>query len=276
MVDDAVAWISITCDEANLPDELIETYRAFGPRLAALPPCGECGDLTAGCLGGGACRRANLAASAAWAPFEVDSDEYEDPPVVERRARAVLPVLALEPDLTAYVRLGREFGQRLVAWGRPDDALAVWRDVVVNCAARDVPSLAEETYYFAEALAVAKRYLEASVIAAPAVEATRQQGQPELFWGLADHLASYLERTGRLQEAMRLWREAIDAGSDIPNTFDRLSLALERAGNPHAAATVCEIGLSRFSRAVRGRFKYAQQLERRAERCRAKIHERGT
>jgi tetratricopeptide (TPR) repeat protein len=275
-VDDAVTWVSIACDEANLPDELVAIYQAFGPRLAALPPCGECGDLTAGCQGGDACRRGNLAASAAWAPFEVDfdSDEFEDPAVVERRARAVLPLLALERDLTAYVRLGREFGQRLVAWGRTDDALAVWRDVVVNCAGRDVPSLTEETNYFAEALAAAKRYMEASVIAAPAVEAARQQGRPELFWQVADHLASYLERTGRLEEAMRLWREAIDAGSDIPTTFDRLSLALERAGSPDAAATVCETGLSRFSRAVR-RFKYAQQLERRAERCRAKIHERG-
>ena len=124
-VDDAVTWVSITCDEANLPDELVGIYQAFGPRLAALPPCGECGDLTAGCLGGGACRRANLAASAAWAPFEVlfDSDEDEDPPVVERRARAVLPVLAWERDLTAYVRLGREVGQRLVAWDRTDDGV---------------------------------------------------------------------------------------------------------------------------------------------------------
>jgi tetratricopeptide (TPR) repeat protein len=271
-VDDAVTWVSITCDEANLPDELVAIYQAFGSRLAALPPCGECGDLTAGCLGGGACRRANLAASAAWAPFAVDSDsdEYEDPPVVERRARAVLVVLALERDLTAYVRLGREFAQRLVAWGRSDDALAIWRDVVVTCAGRDVPSLAEETDHFAEALAAAKRYAEASVIAAPAVEAARHQGRPELFWRVADHLASYLERTGRLEEAMSLWREAIDAGSDLPNTFDRLSLALERAGDPGAAATVCETGLSRFSRVAR-RYKYAQQLEKRAERCRAKI-----
>jgi tetratricopeptide (TPR) repeat protein len=276
-VDDAVAWVSVTCSEANLPDELIETYRAFGPRLAALPPCGECGNLAHGCLGGGACRRADLAASAAWAPFEVDfdSDESEDPAVVERRARAVLPVLALERDLTAYVRLGREFSQRLVAWGRSDDALALWGDVVVNCAGRDVPSLAEETDHFAEALAAAKRYVEASVIATSAVDTVRQQGRPEVFWRVADHLAAYLERTGRLEEAMSLWREAIDAGSDIPNTYDRLSLALERAGSLDAAATVCETGLSRFSRVVR-RYKYAQQLERRAERCRAKIQEGGT
>ena len=62
-VNDAVTWINITCDDAHLPDELIATYQAFGPRLAALPPCGECGDLTSGCLGGGACTRANRAAT---------------------------------------------------------------------------------------------------------------------------------------------------------------------------------------------------------------------
>jgi Exonuclease len=56
-VDDAVRWVSVTCDDANLPDELIETYRTFGPRLAALPPCGECGNLTTGCLGGAPARK---------------------------------------------------------------------------------------------------------------------------------------------------------------------------------------------------------------------------
>ena len=154
-VNDAVTWIAITCDDANLPDELIATYQAFGPRLAALPPCGECGDLTTGCLGGGACTRANLAASAAWAPFDVDFDagEAEDPELVERRARAVLPLLAGERDLAPYVRLGAELGGRLVAWGRVDDALAVWHEVVAGCAGRDVPSLVDETDRFAEALA---------------------------------------------------------------------------------------------------------------------------
>src|SRR5207249_4782152 len=80
---------------------LVATYQAFGPRLAALPPCGECGDLTNGCLGGGACTKADLATRAAWAPFEVDFDagEQEDPEVVERRARAVLLLLPQERDL---------------------------------------------------------------------------------------------------------------------------------------------------------------------------------
>jgi hypothetical protein len=51
-VDDAVRLIYLTCDEADLPDKLIEAYQTFGPRLAALSPCGQCGDLTTGCLGG--------------------------------------------------------------------------------------------------------------------------------------------------------------------------------------------------------------------------------
>jgi tetratricopeptide (TPR) repeat protein len=87
---------------------------------------------------------------------------------------------------------------------------------------------------------------------------------------VADHLASYLERAGRLDQAMTLWREAIEAGSDIPNTFDRLSLALERAGDRNAAIQVYETGLARFSRVVR-RYKYVQQIERRVERYRARI-----
>jgi hypothetical protein len=90
MVDDAVTWISIACDDAQLPDELISAYQAFGPRLAALPPCGECGDLKSGCLGGSACMRADLASRAAWAPFHLDLDagEDENPELVEGRARA--------------------------------------------------------------------------------------------------------------------------------------------------------------------------------------------
>jgi hypothetical protein len=155
-------------------------------------------------------------------------------------------------------------------WGRGDAAVAVWQKMAAGCAGRDVPNLVEETDRFAEALAAAKRYLDAAVVAAPAVEEARQQARPELFWRVADHLAYYLERTGRLDQAVSLWREAIEAGSDIPNTFDRLSLALERAENASAAVQVCEIGLARFSHVVRG-YKYAQQIERRAERCRAKV-----
>jgi hypothetical protein len=86
---------------------------------------------------------------------------------------------------------------------------------------------------------------------------------------MADHLASYLEHAGRLEQAMGLWREAIDGGSNVPRTFDRLSLALDRAGNPGAAAEVCETGLTRFPHEAR-RDKLVQQIEKRAQRCRAK------
>jgi hypothetical protein len=57
--------------------------------------------------GGDACMKADLTSAAAWATFHVDFDagEDEDPQVVERRARAVLPQLAAERDLTEYVRL---------------------------------------------------------------------------------------------------------------------------------------------------------------------------
>ena len=270
-VDDAVTWIRITCDEAELPDELITTYQTFGPRLAALPPCGECGGLTIGCLGGGACMKADLASATAWAIFRVDfeSGAGEDPEIVEKRARAVLPLLAGERDLAAYVRLGAQFGGRLVAWGRAEDALALWDDVVAGCADRDVSNLADDTDRFAETLAAAKHYADAARVAEPAVEAARRLGRPELFWRIADHFAFYLERTGRLEEAMRLWHEAISVGSNVPRTFDRLSLALDRAGNPEAAARVCERGMGRFSIEKR-RTKLVQQIEKRGQRCRAK------
>lgn len=270
-VADAVTWIGITCDDADLPDKLIETYQQFGPRLAVLPPCGECGDLTTGCLGGRTCMKADLASPSAWATFRVDFEagENEDPEVVERRARAVLPLLAGERDLAAYVRLAAQFGGRLVTWGRAEDALALWDDVVAGCADRDVPNLAEDTDRFAETLAAAKHYADAARVAEPAIEAARQQARPELFWRIADHFGLYLERVGRLEEAMALWQESIDAGSAIPRTFDRLSLALDRAGNPTAAAQVCEIGLERFSKDAR-RTKLVQQIEKRGQRCRAK------
>jgi tetratricopeptide (TPR) repeat protein len=217
------------------------------------------------------CIKADLASPAAWATFRVDFEagENEDPEVVERRARAVLPLLAGERDLAAYVRLGAQFAGRLVAWRRAPEALAVWDEVVARCAGRDVPTLTEDTDRFAEALAAVKQYADAAMVARPAVEAARQQGRPEHFWRIADHFSAYLERIGRLEEAIGLWHEAVNTGSNIPRTFDRLSLALDRAGNPKAAAEVCEMGLARFTNDAR-RTRLVQQIEKRGQRCRAK------
>lgn len=271
-VDDTVTWIGVTCDEAQLPDELIEIYQTFGPRLAALPPCGECGDLTTGCLGGTACTRAVLAWDVVWSILDAETEAgVSDIELVERRVRAVFPILEMERDHTAYVGLGFEFGQRLVERGRYKHAVSAWLDIVDRCAGQDVPTFIDNADRLAVALATAKRYEEASVVGATATDAARQQAWPGLFWQTADHLGYYLERAGRLEEAIDLWREAIDAGSDRPNTFDRLSLALERGGQPGAAMQVCETGLARFPREMR-RFKYVEQIARRAERCRAKTH----
>jgi hypothetical protein len=204
-VNDAVTWIDITCDDAHLPDELIATCQAFGSRLAALPPCGECGDLTTGCLGGGACTRANLTAGAAWAPSDVDFDagDEEAPELVERRARAVLPLLARERDPASYVRLGAELGGRLVAWGRVDDALAIWHEMVAGCAGRDEPGLVDETDRFAEALGAAKRYADAAEVAEPAFEAARRSMAAATSPGRnlqAEHRAATTFRRRRLRD----------------------------------------------------------------------------
>ena len=45
-----------------------------------------------------------------------------------------------------------------------------------GCANRDVPSLAEQADRLAEAFARAKRYVEASVVAGPTVDAARSKG----------------------------------------------------------------------------------------------------
>jgi hypothetical protein len=107
------------------------------------------------------------------------------------------------------------------------------------------------------------------VVAVPAVEAARQQGRPEFFWRLSGHLSNYLQRTGQPEQAMVLWREAITVGGSLPRTFDRLSLAPDRADNPCAAAEVCEIRLAHFPNEAR-RSKLVQQIDKRGYRCRAK------
>ena len=68
---------------------------------------------------------------------------------------------------------------------------------------------------------------------------------------------------------MGLWHEATSVGSSVPRTFDRLSLALDRAGKPEAAAEVCERGMERFLAEGR-RNKLVEQIEKRGQRCRAK------
>jgi hypothetical protein len=248
---DAVWELTYACHEADMAEALIDAYRRFGPRLAALAPCGSCGNLTEGCRGGRACRTADLAGEAAWEPFHTGFDADgepvpEDPARVERLARAVLPLLAAERVLDGYVQAASRFVQELLEWSRPDEVLWVWTQVTGRCAGRDVPGLAEQAGRVAKALAHAKRFADACTVIAPAVAWARQQANPELLWQLGDDLGFWLERVGRPDEALVLWRELVDAGSDVLRTYDRLSLALDRAGDPAAAARVVRTGLGRF------------------------------
>jgi tetratricopeptide (TPR) repeat protein len=273
-VNHAVLGIESVCHGADLPEVLIEAYQRFGSRLAALPPCGSCGDLTIGCRAGRACHEADLAVPASWAPFDVAFDAdmnllAEDPAQVERRARAVLPLLAAERTLDSYAQAASTFAQRLTEWGRADEALAVWAEATAHCASRDVPGLPEQADRFAAALAHAKRFADACAVAEPAVAWARQQADPAQLWKLGDDYGFWLERAGRLNEAVTLWRELVDAGSDVLRTFDRLSLALDRAGDPAAAAQVVQTGLGRFNRHVRASTS-VQRLEQRGIRCQAK------
>ena len=54
-----------------------------------------------------------------------------------------------------------------------------------------------------------------------------------------------LEREGRLEEAMKLWRDAFKEGSHDPETIQRLSMHLERAKEYGAAAEVIREALAR-------------------------------
>lgn len=266
-INDAITWLDITCTDANLPDELIEAYCLWGQRVAALPPCDECGDLASGCRGGRTCKTADLATHASRAVFHIDfnSNESEDPQLVEQRARTVLPLLAQESNPAAYAELGFEFSQRLVSWSRPNDALTMWRSIITRATDHEA-ELAENSDRLAQAFAAAKRYEEAITVANVAVQMARHQARPETFWRAADSLGTCLERVGRLEEAKQYWLQAIDAGSDIANTFDRLSLALERAADYATAAHICQTGWDRFSKEVR-RFKYAEKIKQRGEKC---------
>lgn len=273
-INDAITWLDITCTNANLPDELIDAYCSWGQQLAALPPCGECGDVTSGCHGEYVCETADLASRASRAVFHSDfnlnESESENPELVERRARTVLSLLAQESNPAAYAELAFKFSQRLVSWSRPDDALTVWHSIIARAADHECAGLAKNSDRLARTFAAVKRYGEAITIARSAVEMARRLTRPEIFWWASDSLGSCLERVGRLEEAKQYWFQAVDAGSDITNTFDRLSLALERAADYSTAAHICQIGWGRFSKEVR-RYKYAEKIQQRGERCRAKL-----
>ena len=76
----------------------------------------------------------------------------------------------------------------------------------------------------------------AEAVAQWAVERAASDGDKEGRWAAVGDLGRILERAGRLDEAVKVWRDAFDEGSRDPDTAGRLSMQLERAKD-YAAAT---------------------------------------
>ncbi|MGA7894158.1 MAG: DnaJ domain-containing protein [Candidatus Sulfotelmatobacter sp.] len=77
------------------------------------------------------------------------------------------------------------------------------------------------------------------------VERAASDGDKEGRWAAVGDLGRILERAGRLDEALKAWRDAFDEGSRDPDTAGRLSMHLERAKDYAAATAVIREALSR-------------------------------
>jgi len=84
-------------------------------------------------------------------------------------------------------------------------------------------------------------------------------------WAGIGDLGRILERSGRLEEAMKHWRAAFNEGSRDPETITRLSMHLERAKNYGAAAEVIREALTRRLPA-----NTEEALQKRLARCEEK------
>jgi tetratricopeptide (TPR) repeat protein len=81
-------------------------------------------------------------------------------------------------------------------------------------------------------------------------------------WAAIGDLGRILERIGRLEEAMKLWRDAFNEGSRDPETVTRLSMHLERAKEFGTAAQVIREALARRLPA-----SVEEALRKRLARC---------
>lgn len=265
-IDEAVNWLCIICNEAGLSDVLIENYCRWGPQLALLPACGQCGDAFSGCLGGRACTRADLSTACTHAALDIYAETETDLGTIESRAQMVLPLLAQEANLEPYADLRFELSTQLATHERTKKALVIWRGLIDHARAGTVPRLIARSARLASRILAEGDCDTAVEVASVMVAFARNQSDIELFWVAADTLGGCLERSNRLSEAKQIWLESVESGSNIFDTFDRLSLALEREKNFAAAARVCRDGWSRISVDMR-RYKYTERLKRREERC---------
>ena len=105
----------------------------------------------------------------------------------------------------------------------------------------------------------------AEAIARWVVERAASDGDKDGRWAAVGDLGRILERAGRLDEAMDVWRDAFDEGSRDPDTAGRLSMHLERAKDYVAAIAVIREALSRGLPA-----SVEESLRKRLARCESK------
>ena len=105
----------------------------------------------------------------------------------------------------------------------------------------------------------------AEAIARWVVERAASDGDKDGRWAAVGDLGRILERAGRLDEAVNMWRDAFDEGSRDPDTAGRLSMHLERAKDYAAATAVIREALSRGLPA-----SVEESLRKRLARCESK------
>jgi tetratricopeptide (TPR) repeat protein len=105
----------------------------------------------------------------------------------------------------------------------------------------------------------------AEAVARWVVGRTTAEGDNEGRWAAIGDLGRILERASRLEEALKLWREAFDKGSTDPETANRLSMHLERAKDYPGASAVIHDALTRGLPA-----NVEESLRNRLARCQAK------
>src|SRR5207245_1976164 len=85
----------------------------------------------------------------------------------------------------------------------------------------------------------------AEAIARWVVERSQRDGDKAGRWAAIGDLGRILEGTGRIDDAVKLWRDAFDEGSCDPDTATRLAMYLERAKDYAGAAVVLKEALGR-------------------------------
>jgi tetratricopeptide (TPR) repeat protein len=199
-----------------------------------------------------------------------------------------------EPDGVDFA-LGR-YGAFLLDQDRVDDALrvleqaierktdipAIWSDYMrIMSDRRDIDAFKRAVGLMAGAV---KHHVEPEFVLAHARRADRAgasafaeavarwvvdtavgDGDKNGRWAAVGDLGHILERAGRLDEAVTLWRDAFDEGSRDPDTAGRLSMQLERTKDYAAAMAVIREALTRGLPA-----SVEESLRKRLARCESK------